>query len=200
MAFALTVVPSLPTGWQLQTRRLSLTASSLHRVKKKKEPSSIHSTPARFRGGFVFNYRDNIPFEERKVAYFSSSGLWLLIGCSTRNDYSGRKRLVQGLARGYFCVAFSCLVKTAGPFFKEITTYQFSLKFLIIYSLSHVNSALNPSTTLSGPWGTGVLVVEIGRKLSSQRCGALPCSGPVRGQTERGGFPDRIMKFSLGFL
>ena len=121
VAFALTVVPSLPTGWQLQTWRLSLTGPLLCTRVKNKKRAFFHSFNTRAsRGGFVFKYRDNIPFEEKKGGPIS---VQVICDCS-----SGVPREVTAVDRrrcqpkawpwSHSCVSPSCLVRTAGLFFK----------------------------------------------------------------------------------
>ena len=101
MAFVLTVVPSLPTGWQLQTWRLSLTGPLLCTRVKKRKTAFFHSFNTRASQGAVLSSIIEIisHLRKRKVALFQLKGPVTAHWAFHESDRSGQTEVAaQGPA------------------------------------------------------------------------------------------------------
>lgn len=173
------------------------------RVKKKR--AFFHSFNTRaFQGAVLSSIIEIIShLRKRKVALFQFQ--WSVIAHWVFHEkwlqWTEREASPRPGPWLHFCVAFSCLVRTAGPFFKgnhdlpvqpEVPSNLLTVP--CEFSLEPQHHPQRPPEALESWWW------KLAGNWAPTLWGFTLLQGLSGARLRRGGFPDRIMKFSLGFL
>lgn len=195
--------PVCPQGGSCRPGGSASQPSSLHKSEKKR--AFFHSFNTRaFQGAVLSSIIEIIShLRKRKVALFQFK--WSVIA-----HWVSHEKWLQWTERDasprpgpwlHFCVAYSCSVRTAGPFLKGNHDLPVQpevpgnlLTVPCEFSLEPQHHPQRPPEALESWWW------KLAGTWAPTLWGFTLLQGPSGARLRRGAFPNRIMKFSLGFL